>query len=77
MHQYRLRVGLLEGSSGEKDLGVLVDKYTMSQQCFLAKRAHGLLGYIKKSVAGRVGGDFLFPLSALRRRPHLVHWVQF
>lgn len=37
MHQYRLGVYLLEISSKEKDLGVLVD---MSQQCALgAKKA--------------------------------------
>lgn len=32
MHQYRLAVDLLENNSVEKDLGVLVNKLTMSQQ---------------------------------------------
>ncbi|GAB0189216.1 mitochondrial enolase superfamily member 1 [Grus japonensis] len=54
-HQYRLGVDLLGSSSAEKDLGVLVDnKLSMSQQCSLmAKKASGILGCIKKSVASR------------------------
>jgi len=55
MHQYRLGADLLETSSVERDLGVLVDdRLTMSQQCTLAaKKANGILGCIKKSVASR------------------------
>ncbi|PKU47491.1 hypothetical protein llap_2231 [Limosa lapponica baueri] len=52
-HQYRLGVDLLEPSSEEKDLGVLVDsKMTMSKQCALvARKTNGILGCIGKSVA--------------------------
>uniref|UniRef100_A0A8B9BJI6 Reverse transcriptase domain-containing protein n=1 Tax=Anser brachyrhynchus TaxID=132585 RepID=A0A8B9BJI6_9AVES len=48
-YQYRLGDDLLERSSEEKDLGVLVDdRLTTSQQCALmAKRASGILACIK------------------------------
>ena len=53
MHQYRLGTNMLERSSEEKDLGVLVNNsLTMNQQCALmAKKTSGILEYIKKSVA--------------------------
>ncbi|KAJ7410614.1 hypothetical protein BTVI_53105 [Pitangus sulphuratus] len=56
MHQYRLGVDLLESSSVEKDLGVLVDnKLSMSQQCAL--KTNGILGCIRKSIASRSGRE--------------------
>ncbi|PKU26959.1 hypothetical protein llap_22737 [Limosa lapponica baueri] len=55
MHQYSLRADLLESTSEERDLGVLVDnRMIMSQQCALvAKKANGILGCIRKSVTSR------------------------
>ncbi|GAB0179396.1 mitochondrial enolase superfamily member 1 [Grus japonensis] len=62
-HQYRLGVDLLEISSVEKDLVVLMDKLTISQQCALvAKKANGILRCIKKTVASRLREIILCPV---------------
>ncbi|GAB0183805.1 mitochondrial enolase superfamily member 1 [Grus japonensis] len=77
-YQYSLGVDLLGSSTAEKDLGVLVDnKLSMSQQCALvAKKADGILGGIKKSVASR-SRELILALYSALVRPHLEYGVQF
>ena len=71
MHQYKVGDDLLERNSAE-DLSVLVDnRLAMSQQCVpVAKKANGILGCIKKSMASRLR-EMILPLYSAQVRPHL------
>jgi len=77
MHKYSLRADLLESSSMERDLGVLVDNNltTRQQYALVAKKANGI-GCIKQSVGSR-SREVVLPLCSALVRPHLESCVQF
>ncbi|KAJ7425231.1 hypothetical protein BTVI_03758 [Pitangus sulphuratus] len=79
MHQYRLVTNLLDRSSVERDLRVLVDnKLSMTQECVLlvVKKANGILGWIKKRTARRLR-EVILPLYSALVRSYLEHFAQF
>ncbi|KAK4828102.1 hypothetical protein QYF61_023464 [Mycteria americana] len=69
--QHRLGSTGLGSSSVEKDLGDLVDKLKMSEQCAAAaKKANRMLGCINKGITSR-DKDIVIPLYSALVRPHL------
>ncbi|KAJ7395817.1 hypothetical protein BTVI_151138 [Pitangus sulphuratus] len=51
---WKMGADLMESSSVEKDLGILLDnKLSMSRCVLVAKKANGILGCVRKSIASR------------------------
>ncbi|GAB0183939.1 cAMP-dependent protein kinase inhibitor alpha [Grus japonensis] len=75
-HNYRLGGEWIDNSLEDKDLGVLVDKLNMTQQCVLAtQKANHVLGHIKRSVTSKLR-EVILPLYSALMRPHLEYCVQ-
>lgn len=72
MHQYRLEADMLESSSAEEGLEVLVEnKMTVREQCALVtNKASSILGYIQKAVVSR-WREVVLPLYSALVKLHL------
>ena len=75
-YQYNLGDVMMDYSSVEKDLRVLVDsKLDVRQQCALAaQKANNILGCIKRSVTSRMR-EVILPLCSALLRYHLEYCV--
>lgn len=75
--QHRLDSTWLGSSSVQMDLGVLVNKSSMSEQCAAeTKQAHGMLGCINKDTTVR-DKEFIVLLYSALATPHLEYCVWF
>ena len=60
----------------EKDVGVLVDNRIAMRHACVARKAHGILGCIKKRVTIRLR-EVILPIYSALMGPHLNYYVQF
>lgn len=79
MHQYSLAVELLERSSAEDNVVVLVtNRLAVSQHSALGvKKANAVLGCIKRRVARSNTREVIHPLYSALMSPCMEYHVQF
>ncbi|GAB0187908.1 mitochondrial enolase superfamily member 1 [Grus japonensis] len=74
-HQYVLGAAQLDSSLAEKGPGCPLGHQVDQQWALAAKKANGILGCIRQSIASR-SKEVILPLSSALVRPHLEHCVQ-